>query len=156
MMYNGKKLRGENFMKKLRTSCLILLVLLFTAIIPGCGSCENNSDYRQSSSVNKLQEAYQDADCRSPWATHGSDWSYISVDTNPYDFKDSYTYFSDATYAMQKIHSKLGLPTSLYESMLHTTALMGKQRKTFNSAGIEVSWSYHPDNGLNVMYELIF
>ena len=91
--------------------------------------------------------------CDSTWATLGYDGSYLSIDTNPYDIDDYFDY--DAYAAIYIINGLLGLPDSLLEDMGHTTALMGRQSETFDSLGITVSWSYHPDNGLQVTYKAI-
>lgn len=47
----------------------------------------------------------------------------------------------------------LELPDSLYSEMTHTNALMGRQTETFGD--IQVSWSYHPDNGLDAVFKLV-
>ncbi len=91
--------------------------------------------------------------CSSTWASVGSDGSYLSVDTNPRD-KDDYIEYS-AYYALYSIHEALGLPESLIEDMGKTTALMGKQTETYTSIGITVTWTYHPDKGLEITYKSI-
>lgn len=57
--------------------------------------------------------------------------------------------------AIEKINAKMGLPASLYNDMNQTSWSMGKQSETFDSVGITVSWTYHPDKGLEVTYKLI-
>ena len=91
--------------------------------------------------------------CNSTWATVGSDGSYLSIDTNPSN-KDDYTDY-EALEAILVVNDALGLPDSLEESFGKTTAMMGRQSETFSDIGITVSWSYHPDNGLDVSYKLI-
>ncbi len=94
--------------------------------------------------------------CKVPWADVGDDSSYISVDTNPYDYDNGDSrYNTAATNAIKNIHKALGLPDSLYNDMLYTTWSMGKQKETFHEIGIEVTWTYHPDKGLEVTYKLI-
>ncbi len=51
------------------------------------------------------------------------------------------------------IASELGLPESLSSEMTSTNALMGMQIRTYGN--YEVSWSYHPDNGLDVIYKIV-
>lgn len=87
----------------------------------------------------------------------GGDGSYLQIDTNPYDYdNDSYFYDSTDTFKgtqlIKQANSLLGLPSSVYERMNHTTALSGTQ--TYSAYKLEVSWTYHPDNGLEVMYEI--
>lgn len=102
-----------------------------------------------------FEKLYDDY-CSYTWATLGSDKSYLSVDTNPYDYDDGdYRYFSVVNDAIKKIHKALNLPDSLYEDMNHTTWSMGKQSETFNDIGLLVTWTYHPDKGLEVTYKLI-
>ena len=142
-----------------RLLCLIPML----CIVVCCRACADQTSVEEpnKTSVNILKDAYESADCVYPWAESGSDWSYISIDTNPYDYDSSdypslaTMYMSVATTAIKKINEKLGLPESLYETMGRTTALMGRQTKTYNSIGIEVSWTYHPDKGLNVIDEVI-
>jgi hypothetical protein len=45
--------------------------------------------------------------------------------------------------------SAVGTPTYILSNMETTNSLMGRQSDTFD--GIDVSWSYHPDNGLDVV-----
>lgn len=82
-----------------------------------------------------------------------ADGSYLSADTNVYDLDDYFNY--DIRDAITELHKKMGLPESLDEDMWQTTWSMGKQHETFESIGITVSWTYHPDKGLEVTYKLI-
>jgi hypothetical protein len=47
------------------------------------------------------------------------------------------------------ILSQLKTPTSITSSIDHTTSMMGERSE--ESAGLSYSWSYHPDNGLNLV-----
>lgn len=87
--------------------------------------------------------------CSSTYATVGSDGSYLSIDTNPYDI-DDYT-ASGSIQAIIDVNSALGLPDYVLDDMGSTTALMGRQSATFDD--VTVSWSYHPDKGLEVTYK---
>jgi hypothetical protein len=77
-----------------------------------------------------------------------SDYSYIAIDTNPND-KDDY-YSAAATKLVQAMNKELGFSESLYNKMIHTRSLDGKQSDEAN--GIEVTWTYHPDDGLEIQY----
>lgn len=80
-----------------------------------------------------------------------SDGSYLSIDTNPLDIDDY-----SSTYAYEfisKVNENLGLPESILERMNHTRALDGTQSQTYGK--INVSWTYHPNQGLQVTYEVI-
>jgi hypothetical protein len=46
----------------------------------------------------------------------------------------------------------VGVPDSVISRMNTTTALMGQQEATFD--GITVRWSYHPNNGLDMSFEM--
>jgi len=45
--------------------------------------------------------------------------------------------------------TELGIPVSVRVKMARTTALQGVQTDIWD--GIEASWTYHPDNGLDVI-----
>ena len=103
-----------------------------------------------------LKKVYDDCDLMWPWANCGSDGSYIAIDTNPYDVDDGdYTYSSTAFSAVKRVNDELGLPSYLINEMSRVNALQGRQTEKFEDAGIEVSYSYHPDHGLEVTYKLI-
>ena len=87
------------------------------------------------------------------WADVASDGSYLNIDDNPYDLDDYYSSAADS--AIQLINEAMGLPSSLYNDMLQTTWSMGKQQETYESIGVKVSWTYHPNKGLEVTYKLI-
>jgi hypothetical protein len=38
------------------------------------------------------------------------------------------------------------------EEIEETAAIDGIQRRTFKSQGVNVSWKYHPDRGLEIMW----
>lgn len=48
-------------------------------------------------------------------------------------------------------NEEFGFNSSLYSEMLETNALMGRQR--MENDKYRVSWTYHPDDGLEVTYE---
>ena len=101
-------------------------------------------------------KALYDEFCSSIWAELGSDNSYLYVDTNPYNYDDGDSrYIYTVNDAIESINKKMGLPESLYNDMNQTSWSMGKQEEVFESVGIKVSWTYHPDKGLEVTYKLI-
>lgn len=97
----------------------------------------------------KLAKAYDDY-CSMGWSTLASDGSCLTVDTNP-DDKDEYIEM-DAYYAVEKINKDLGFPESVYERMNTTSALDGRQE--YDIEEYTVSWKYHPDNGMEIIYEV--
>lgn len=95
-----------------------------------------------------LNKIYNDL-CSSVWADIASDGSYLRVDTNP-DNKEDYVDI-ECYKAIEEINKALGFPQSLYQKMGETRSLDGRQTQT--SDDITVSWTYHPDNGLEILYE---
>ena len=96
-----------------------------------------------------LEGAYKTCCNKSYYATLASDGSYLEIDTNPFDI-DDFTASGSLT-AIQLTNAFLGLPDSVYRKMVQTNSLQGVQRH--ETENLVVSWTYHPDNGLEVMYE---
>jgi hypothetical protein len=48
---------------------------------------------------------------------------------------------------------ELDVPSSTRQLIEETTAMMGRQTDSWED--IEISWSYHPDNGLSAVIELV-
>lgn len=79
-----------------------------------------------------------------------SDGSYMELDTNPYDLDDFL--LSSVNAKVEEANTKLGFSDSLYQKMLTTTALQGRQSDENDL--VKVQWTYHPDKGLCVIYEI--
>ena len=93
-----------------------------------------------------------DKDVKYGWSV-GSDGSYLSADDNVYNLDD---YSNGSIWAsIKEMNKTLGLPASLTEDMSQTTWSMGRQNQKFTSVGVEVTWTYHPDKGMEVTYKLI-
>jgi len=117
----------------------ILLVAIFVLII-----CLNGQvNFRRA--YNKIggESRY------GTWVKVGSDGKSLIIDTNPNDVEEFYD--EDALVAVRKMNSALGLPDSLLSTMTDTCALDGRQTKTYDK--ITVSWTYHPNRGLKIIYE---
>ena len=92
----------------------------------------------------------------------GEDDDYFTIDTYPEFFFDNMepaveaflhpSMESGALEAIQYANKELGFNGSLYYRMLETSALMGRQREENDK--YRVSWTYHPDEGLEVTYEV--
>ena len=84
----------------------------------------------------------------------GDDNSYITFDSNPFNLdSDSPAALIDAIAAppfLETMNENFGLPDWLYEEMVGTRALDGMQKEVFEH--LTVSWTYHPDQGLEVLY----
>ena len=76
-----------------------------------------------------------------------SDGNTLTIDTNPMDI-DDYTNTTAWGY-IETVNDTLEL-TGLSEQMLQTRSLDGRLSETYDS--LTVTWSYHPDKGLNAIY----
>lgn len=100
----------------------------------------------------KLADAYNTC-CNGSdktYASLASDNMSLTLDTKPND--SNYSGETDAFDAIQSINSYLGFSASLWEKMSLTRALDGMQ--TQSSEDYTVTWTYHPNNGLCVIYEV--
>lgn len=89
--------------------------------------------------------------CDPSYASVAADGSYLSIDTDP---DSAYLdYEEEALLAIFAVNEELGIPDSVIEKMGSTRALDGVQTQICGD--IEVRWSYHPDNGLEVIYSLV-
>lgn len=128
----------------------IALTITLTVILTLALTLSKNK--KPTVDLNAIYDEY----CSPSWADIGSDGSYLYVDTNPYDKDDGdYTYIYVVNNAIEDINKALGLPDSLLNDMDNTSWSMGKQKEVYEELGIEVSWTYHPDKGLEVTYKLI-
>ncbi len=84
------------------------------------------------------------------YASLGYDKMSLTIDTKPND--TYYRYEDDAVTAIVAINVFLELPSSIIEKMTSTRALDGVQ--TQDCGDYTVTWNYHPDNGLKVIYEV--
>lgn len=98
-------------------------------------------------SINFEKEFAEIAD--ESWCVIASDGSYMSIDTNPLDIDDYYG--SEAVNAIEEINKTLGFSDSVYKKMMQTRSLDG--RVSEENDKFKVSWTYHPDDGMEVMYE---
>lgn len=94
-----------------------------------------------------FQQIYNE-NCSSKFAKVASDGSYLHIDTNPEDKERDMNY--EAYNAVKKVNQALGLPESVLHRMDSTRAMDGIQ--TYTADGLEITWTYHPDKGLEVDY----
>ena len=78
----------------------------------------------------------------------GSD-DHFMIDTSP--DVPIFNAQARALEAIEYANEELGFNGSVYSQMLKTTALMGRQ--SVENDKYRVSWTYHPDDGLEVTYE---
>ena len=130
-----------------------ILIIVLSLLLCACDDNSNNNSNHGNSKSNPLNTAYDTLYKEFGWNscyTLGSDKSYLQVDTNPYDIDDYY----NATYLeiLKSAITALKLPDYIYQRMLKTTAMQGRQEVTTN--GITVSWTYHPNKGLEAMFTI--
>lgn len=113
---------------------LLVIVLIIVIAVAASGS--------------KLESVY-DKYCNPMWASLTSDGSSLTIDTNPYDEEDKY--ILDASEAITTINEELGFSEALREKMGQTRSVDGIQ--TDSNGKYTVTWKYHPDLGLEVVYE---
>ena len=56
----------------------------------------------------------------------------------------------NALKAIKHVNSEFGFSSSLYDDMMHTSAIMGRQ--SAENKNYRVTWTYHPSEGLEVTY----
>lgn len=131
---------------------IIVAALALVAIVAGMVAVNANNAKPKGPDFQALYDEY----CLpwgNRWAKVGDDGSYLAIGTNPSDRKaDSNIYILEADQAIKDINKALGFDESLHERMERTNALAGMQSETGN--GVRVSWSYHPDHGLEVTYSI--
>lgn len=133
---------------KKRILLIALVLLLVVSVFVGSSIYKRNYF---SHVVSQMLRQYPFAD-----SGVGSDGSYLIIDTNPNDADPDSVYYNSvianhSLAGIKFVNKKLGFSSSVSQKMLATTALMGRQ--TAENKHFRVSWTYHPSNGLEVMYE---
>ena len=119
---------------------LVIVGVIFTIILIGAIGGSSGPD---------LESMYYQY-CESTWADISSDGDRLSIDTNPYNWDDDGIAYMDAYYAVENVNNALGLPSSLLEDMEETSYNDGRQTRYYDN--LTVTWTYHPDQGLEVTY----
>ena len=135
----GAVLAGKNS-RKFRFGAILLIVVATVCV------------FLLINSRPSFQRAFEDAggaNSIGEWVTVSKDGKSMKIDTNPADEEGYYS--SKATNAIRDINESLGLPDALYDKMGETRAIDGRQTATYKN--ISVSWTYHPDDGLEIIYE---
>lgn len=140
---------------------LCFLVAISLVVLCGCNSQSSTTDQETVQETvdpieerkNLLSSAYESCcDSTKEYAVLSYDNTSLVIDTKPGD--SYYRYESEATTAIAMCNNFLKLPSSVAEKMSSTRALDGMQSQ--NCGDFTVSWTYHPDNGLKVIYEVNF
>lgn len=105
-----------------------------------------------------FNEKYSDI-ANKTWCSIASDGTWMKLDTNPsdIDYDDfSGSYYNDTFWPcndmIEQVNTDLGFSSALFEKMCVTTWSQGRQAES--NEQFTVSWTYHPDKGLEVMYEV--
>lgn len=129
------------------TGCVVMAVIAVILLV------NNTREVTFDKLVSEILEEYPYAD-----NARGDDGSYLKMDTDPYDgdmtYGEEYIYSQksqDTLNGIKLANEKLGFSKAVYNKMIETTALMGRQ--TEENDKYIVSWTYHPDKGLEVLYE---
>ena len=85
------------------------------------------------------------------WCQISNDGSYMIIDSNPYD-QENVSPIAECIVAIEEINEELGFSSSLFKKMSSTRALDGRQ--TQSNEKYTVSLIYHPDSGLEILYEV--
>lgn len=102
-----------------------------------------------------LEEAFvKCCDSDSDFASLSADSTSLVIDTNPNDTEYSYFNEEKAFAAIVATNNYLKFPSSITDKMSSTRALDGMQ--TQNGSDFTATWTYHPDEGLKVIYEINF
>lgn len=91
-----------------------------------------------------LKKAYRF--CIGDGATLSADGLSLTIDG-----ADQYDVLS--RFDVESVIKTLKLPDSLKTKMEITNSLMGRQTEKYDN--IKVSWTYHPDNGLDAVFEIV-
>lgn len=135
--YGVEKKKEKDKKIPLIIGAAVLVVVLAVVIFGKGGSKDFNDMYED------IADEY--------WCTIASDGTWMQIDTNPYDIDDSFD--SDAWDAIKTVLDDLHFSSYVSEEMNQTTALMGKQ--SASADGYEVTWSYHPDRGMEAMFRIV-
>ena len=70
-----------------------------------------------------------------------------------FDGKGEDDYIGGDFYDVECLLNAMEAPSTVWAQMLKTSSLMGVQEADWD--GINVSWSYHPNSGLNASFEIL-
>lgn len=135
--------------KKMPKKTLIITGAVLVAIVVAAIVLLRGSEFKKVE-----REALQIA------GTIRSGSNYFTIDTYPDEYENMDELVAtvlkssaqeNAIEAIKYANEALGFTGALYSDMMKTTAIMGRQTEENNK--YKVSWTYHPDDGLEVTYE---
>ncbi|MBE6607720.1 MAG: hypothetical protein E7633_04100 [Ruminococcaceae bacterium] len=149
----GKKSKKSSFTVIIISVFLILCGIILSSIDTEVSEPTDDIETKDpvEEAKEKLHDAYYAGDYNTVYATLAYDNMSITIDTNPFDSSRN-SYESEAISAVLSINAYLNFPSSLNERISSTRAIDGMQTQTYGD--YTVSWTYHPDNGLKIIYEV--
>ena len=87
------------------------------------------------------------------WCTLSDDGKSLSIDTNPANMKSGEYSDEFGLSLIRSANTALELPDALTDKMLQTRAIDGMQSAEYRD--VKITWSFHPDQGLEVIYEVV-
>lgn len=99
----------------------------------------------------KLEGIFDKVGCTPYYCEISEKGTYLQVDTNP-ENKSNFS-SQEAFEFIKKINNELKLPESLSKKIDSTTAIDGRQE--YNFENVSVNWIFHPEQGYEVIYEVI-
>jgi hypothetical protein len=127
----------------------VIATFLTLAIVYGLMGCAALTDFKSIAEQVKEEGGTEYSETLEKdiinyyFVSASSDGSSLTVNGGSYNIPET-------TAAVKAVNKKLGLPDSLLERMKGTRALDGAQ--TVTEKGITITWTYHPDDGLHVVY----
>lgn len=147
---------NENKKKKSKIIIIIVSAVVATSILLGAivGVVIFSSDLFKKDFVDMYSELETNE-----WCTIDRDGKWMKLDSNPDDIDSDdlgtsyyYGFMKPCCDEIEKINLELGFTSALMEKMDNTTWSQGVQ--TEENDDYKVTWTYHPDKGLEVMYEM--
>ena len=139
-----------------RIVSMVILAAMSLSLFACGGKNEISNDDVVDTTLNAKNELVRvyNACCDYKASAHflklSSDRMSMTIDTKP---DDTYFKYEDkAIAAISTANAGLGIPSAVMEKMSMTKALDGIQSQ--NCGDFTVTWTYHPDNGLEVIYEV--
>ena len=134
--------------------CMLLITIMCVTLLASCNK-DSSTEADNSTAISKSNLSAAYISCckgeKEEYAELAYDNMSLTIDTNPDDsvYNDCE---SNALSAIVSINSFLDLPSSLIDKMSSTRALDGMQSQDCGT--YTVTWNYHPDNGMKVIYEV--
>ena len=99
----------------------------------------------------KLEHTFDKSGCTPYYCEISKKGTYLEIDTNP---ENTLNFSSQEAFEIiKKVNEILQLPESLSKKIDSTTAIDGRQ--VYNFENVSVSWIFHPEQGYEVIYEVI-